>query len=94
MAIDRDSLILRHIRDVQDEVLNPFSCGRPHIVSTAPFAVRLLTVDAVNQQAVLNFYKRSGFIESLSDMKERQGQKVRDTILMFKDLYVQSRSIV
>lgn len=59
-------------------------CG---IVSTAPFAVRLLTVDAVNQAAVLKFYERTGFIESLSEKKERQSQKVRDTILMFKDLY-------
>lgn len=179
MAIDRDSLTLRHIRDVEDEVLKQFSCGRPQldeflredardydahgltstvivfaegyispvayfsltadsvhlssgertdlglpfdapisyypaakitklavmselqrsgigealielicgIVSTAPFAVRLLTVDAVNQEAVLNFYERTGFIESLSEKKERQSQKVRDTILMFKDLY-------
>ncbi len=62
----------------------PLVCG---IVSTAPFAVRLLTVDAVNQEAVLNFYPRTGFIESLSEKKERQSQKVRDTILMFKDLY-------
>lgn len=59
-------------------------CG---IVSTAPFAVRLLTVDAVNQPAVLGFYARTGFIESLSEKKERQNQKVRDTVLMFKDLY-------
>jgi len=49
--------------------------------------VRLPTVDAVNQEAVLNFYPRTGFIESLSEKKERQSQKVRDTILMFKDLY-------
>lgn len=179
MAIDRDSLSLRHIHDVEDEVLKQFSCGRAQldeflhddardydahgltstvvvfaddyaipvayfsltadsvhlsggertdlglpfdvpisyypavkitklavmselqrsgigkaiidlicgIVSTAPFAVRLLTVDAVNQEAVLNFYQRTGFIESLSEKKERQSQKVRDTILLFKDLY-------
>lgn len=31
MAIDRDSLTLRHIRDVEDEVLNQFSCGRPQL---------------------------------------------------------------
>lgn len=66
------------------EALIELICG---IVSTAPFAVRLLTVDAVNQEAVLNFYERTGFIESLSEKKERQSQKVRDTILMFKDLY-------
>jgi len=47
----------------------------------------MLTVDAVNQDAVLNFYERTGFIESLSEKKERQSQKVHETILMFKDLY-------
>jgi len=179
MAIDRGHLILRHIRDVEDEVLRRFYCGRPQLddflredardydahgltstvivfaaghttpvayfslsadavrlsfgertdlglpfnttisffpavkitklavisemqrhgvgralidlicglVSEAPFAVRLLTVDAVNHEAVLNFYRRAGFIESLSEKRERQSQKVRDTILMFKDLY-------
>lgn len=179
MVIDRNRLSLRHIRDVEDEVLKQFSCGRSQldeflhddardydahgltstvvvfaegfnipvaffsltadsvhlsggeradlglpfdvsisyypavkitklavmselqrsgigdalidlicgIVSTAPFAVRLLTVDAVNQEAILNFYQRTGFIESLSEKKERQSQKVRDTVLMFKDLY-------
>ncbi len=66
------------------EALIDLICG---IVSTAPFAVRLLTVDAVNQESVLNFYQRTGFLENLSEKKERQSQKVRDTILMFKDLY-------
>jgi len=179
MAIDRNGLTLRHIRDVENEVLRQFSCGRSQldeflhkdardydahgltstvlvfadgyespvaffsltadsvhlssgertdlglpfdvpisyypavkitkiavvselqrggiggalidlicgIVSTAPFAVRLLTVDAVNQVEALIFYQRTGFIESLSEKKERQSQRVRDTILMFKDLY-------
>ncbi|MFZ4536858.1 hypothetical protein [Propionivibrio sp.] len=59
-------------------------CG---IVSTAPFAVRLLTVDAANQEHVLNFYLRAGFLESLTEKKELQSKKSRDTILMFKDLY-------
>jgi len=59
-------------------------CG---IVSTAPFAVRLMTVDAVNQEPVLSFYERTGFLESLSEKKERQSKKSRDTVLMFKDLY-------
>lgn len=59
-------------------------CG---IASSAPFAVRLLTVDAVNDERVIAFYERVGFIESLSEKKERGNQKLRDTILMFKDLY-------
>jgi len=179
MAIERDRLSLRHIRDVEAKALHPFTCGRPQldeflradahnydahgltstvvvyaagygnpvayfsltadsvhlssgertelglpfdapisyypavkitklavvsplqrsglgkvlielicgIVSTAPFAVRLLTVDALNLDAVLKFYARNGFLENLAQSKERQGQKVRDSILMFKDLY-------
>jgi len=59
-------------------------CG---IASSAPFAVRLLTVDAINHERVSSFYKRAGFIESLSEKKERGSQKNRETILMFKDLY-------
>lgn len=59
-------------------------CG---IASEAPFAVRLLTVDAVNQVAVLKFYECNGFLESLSEQKERQNQRTRETILMFRDLY-------
>ena len=31
MAIDRDNLTLRHIRDVEDEVLKQFSCGRSQL---------------------------------------------------------------
>ena len=59
-------------------------CG---MASSAPFAVRLLTVDALNQERVLSFYKRAGFIESLSEEKEHKAKKARETILMFKDLY-------
>jgi GNAT superfamily N-acetyltransferase len=179
MAVDASKISLRHIQDVEDEVLKQFSCGRPQldeflhedacdydkhgltstvvvfhedipdpvgyfsltadsvhlsggertdlglpfdapisfypavkltklavvesmqstgvgeylidlicgIASSAPFAVRLLTVDAVNHDRVLSFYERVGFLESLSEKKEREAQKVRETILMFKDLY-------
>ena len=66
------------------EYLIDLICG---IASSAPFAVRLLTVDAVNHDRVLSFYERVGFLESLSEKKEREAQKVRETILMFKDLY-------
>lgn len=67
------------------EYLVDLICG---IASDAPFAVRLLTVDAVNQDKVLRFYQRVGFIESLSETKQRQAQKSRETVLMFKDLYL------
>jgi len=56
-------------------------------VAVAPFAVRLLTVDAVNVPQVIAFYEKTGFLESLADKHERQSQKRRDTVLMFKDLY-------
>lgn len=179
MSINAEQISLRHIGDVEDEVLNHFSCGRPQLddflredarnydahgltstvlvfmqghvapvayfsltadsvhlssgertelglpfdapisfypavkltklavdqswqsqglgghlldlicgmVSEVPFAVRLLTVDAVNQEKVLSFYRRVGFMESLSKAKERQTQRARETVLMFKDLY-------
>lgn len=57
------------------------------IVAGAPFAVRLLTVDAVNQPKVTAFYGKAGFLESLADKHERQNQKHRDTVLMIIDLY-------
>ena len=84
MSVNSEQVSLRHIRDVEDEVASVQILG---IASDAPFAVRLLTVDAVNQENVLSFYQRVGFIESLSDSKQRQAQKARDTVLMFKDLY-------
>jgi uncharacterized protein YlaN (UPF0358 family) len=84
MSVNSEQVSLRHIRDVEDEVVSVQILG---IASDAPFAVRLLTVDAVNQENVLSFYQRVGFIESLSDSKQRQAQKARDTVLMFKDLY-------
>lgn len=57
------------------------------IVSSAPFAVRLLTVDAVNDPQVINFYRQVGFIESLSDARERNQQRHKTTILMYRDIY-------
>lgn len=59
-------------------------CG---LVSEAPFAVRLLTTDAVNQEKVINFYRDTGFLESLSEEKQHKQQTKRETILMYKDLY-------
>jgi GNAT superfamily N-acetyltransferase len=75
-------------QDMQSQGLGKYLvdliCG---IASDAPFAVRLLTVDSVNQNQVLQFYQRVGFMESLSETKQRQMQKSRETVLMFKDLY-------
>ena len=60
-------------------------CG---IVAEAPFAVRLLTVDAVNQPKVIAFYERVGFLESLADRREKKEQRAPATVLMVKDLYL------
>jgi ribosomal protein S18 acetylase RimI-like enzyme len=57
------------------------------IVASAPFAVRLLTVDAVNDDRVLSFYRKSGFIDSLVEEKGARGGLERRTILMFKDMF-------
>jgi GNAT superfamily N-acetyltransferase len=78
------AVIERMQRSGVGEYLIDLICG---IASSAPFAVRLITVDAVNHGRVLSFYERVGFIESLSEKKERASKKVRDTVLMFKDLY-------
>lgn len=57
------------------------------IVSDTPFAVRLLTVDAVNQPEIISFYQKVGFVESLADAKEKKHQNRKETVLMFRDIY-------
>jgi ribosomal protein S18 acetylase RimI-like enzyme len=57
------------------------------IAAETPIAVRLLTVDAVNQKNVISFYEKVGFVESLAASNERKEQRDRETILMIKDLY-------
>lgn len=59
-------------------------CG---LVSDTPFAVRLITVDAINHDDVIGFYAKVGFIESLNHSPERVGMASRETLLMYKDLY-------
>ncbi len=51
------------------------------------FAVRLITVDAVNTEKVRAFYERNGFIRSGADERERKQQRQLNTILMIKDIY-------
>lgn len=59
-------------------------CGLTNIND---IAIRLLTVDAVNTSDVIAFYESAGFVQSLSEEKERSNSQ-RETILMFKDLFV------
>lgn len=59
-------------------------CG---IVADTPFAVRLLTVDTVNQARGIAFYEQAGFMESLADRREKKNQRHPATVLMPKDLH-------
>lgn len=60
-------------------------CG---MVADAPFAVRFLTVDALNQPRIIAFYERLGFRASVSVRQEPQPQPTPPTVLMLKDLYL------
>lgn len=57
---------------------------------TPPFSARLLTVNAVNREGTLRFYRRLNFLES-SRNAAVAGQRKRGvqaaTILMYRDLY-------
>lgn len=67
------------------EAIVELICG---LVTEAPFAVRVLTVDAVNQPKVIAFYERVGFVESLADRREKKDQRTPATVLMVMDLYL------
>ncbi|MFW1950553.1 GNAT family N-acetyltransferase [Acinetobacter beijerinckii] len=57
------------------------------VVYSHLFAVRFLTLDAINEDKVINFYEKNGFVESLQEASERKQKKNRETILMHKDLF-------
>ena len=67
------------------EAIVELICG---LVTEVPFAVRVLTVDAVNQPKVIAFYERVGFVESLADRREKKDQRAPATVLMVRDLYL------
>lgn len=67
------------------EAIVALICG---VVADVPFAVRLLTVDAVNHPRVIAFYERVGFVESLADRREKKDKRAPATVLMVKDLYL------
>ncbi|WP_022654824.1 GNAT family N-acetyltransferase [Aquaspirillum serpens] len=71
-------------RGIGEAIVN-LICG---LVIEAPFAVRVLTVDAVNQPKVIAFYQKMGFVESLADRREKKDQRTPATVLMVKDLYL------
>lgn len=50
-------------------------------------AVRFITLDAINTPKVITFYERNGFVESLHEAGERRQKKIRETILMHKDIF-------
>ncbi|NHR07893.1 GNAT family N-acetyltransferase [Chromobacterium haemolyticum] len=51
-------------------------------------AVRLLTLDSLPEDHVLNFYASNGFMRCEHEDRQRRHQRRRQTIPMFKDLYV------
>ncbi|WP_034171149.1 GNAT family N-acetyltransferase [Acinetobacter sp. YZS-X1-1] len=50
-------------------------------------AVRFLTLDAVNEPKVLEFYQKNGFEESLHEYRQQKQNRARPTILMHKDIF-------
>lgn len=52
-------------------------------------AIRFITLDAVNDEKVINFYLKNGFTESLQQANERKQQRNRATILMYKDIFAE-----
>lgn len=53
-----------------------------------PLAIRFITLDAVNDEKVINFYLKNGFMESLQQANERKQQRNKATVLMYKDIFV------
>ncbi|WP_081545558.1 GNAT family N-acetyltransferase [Chromobacterium haemolyticum] len=51
-------------------------------------AVRLLTLDSLPEERVLSFYTSNGFARCEHEERQKRQQKNRQSILMFKDLYV------
>jgi GNAT superfamily N-acetyltransferase len=52
--------------------------------------VRLLIVDAANEERVVKFYAQHGFQNSMVEGREKANQKdVPTTVLMWKDLYLE-----
>lgn len=59
-------------------------CG---LASNVPFAVRLITVDAINQPEVISFYEREGFRDCLSAKNGPIKLEDRNHVLMYKDIH-------
>lgn len=51
-------------------------------------AICFITLDAVNDEKVINFYLKNGFMESLQQANERKQQRNKATVLMYKDIFV------
>jgi ribosomal protein S18 acetylase RimI-like enzyme len=60
--------------------------GLVYADGSSSVATRLLTVDAVNEDDVIAFYRKAQFEPCLEAERRAQKQK-RETILMFKDIY-------
>ena len=60
--------------------------GLVYADGSSSVATRLLTVDAINERDVLDFYRKARFEACLEAGRAAQGRD-RETILMFKDIY-------
>ena len=72
------------LQQLQDDGLGSYLvdliCG---LVSDTPFAVRLITVDAINHDDVIGFYAKVGFIESLNQSLNQSPARVGMVFLPF-----------
>ncbi len=55
-----------------------------------PLAIRFITLDAVNDERIINFYAKNGFMESLQQANERKQQRHKATVLMYKDIFAEA----
>lgn len=56
------------------------------LVYGSAMACRFITTDAVNDEGVLAFYEKQGFIASLHAESQHKNKAKRENILMFKDI--------
>lgn len=56
------------------------------LVYDSAMACRFITTDAVNDEGVLKFYEKQGFVASLHAESQYKDKALRENILMFKDI--------
>ena len=56
------------------------------LIYDLPLAIKFITLDAVNEPNIIQFYESNGFVESMSQASERRAGN-KPTILMHKNIY-------